>query len=145
MVKLNVYQNGKLIDTFTGIKDRFGRFIAKDCYNHDVAITTWSKAMNYINTDANRTAGNGDVYYDSYEDAVECWNQDYPEDAGRYTMEQVKNCLNSDLIATECKGYIEEVEDDDNEDNDSEEIEEEEEVTEFDRRMAKQMMKSLGY
>lgn len=67
-MKIIVKQFGKIVEELTSWSDN--EPVMRDCRNHEVKIDTWAAAMNYIETDGNRTAGSGDYYYDTVEDAA---------------------------------------------------------------------------
>lgn len=107
---LKIYRNEKEFDYMVGTSDMYGNFYATDRYNHKVMVRSWADAMNYLNS-FNR---NGDRYYDTWEEAVESWNEDLP-DEDKKTVEDVKKSLSDDLIAEACGGRIEITEDEDDE------------------------------
>lgn len=110
MEKLKIFEGNKETDFIYGVTDKFGNFIATDQCNHDHRVNSWADAMNYLNDRS------GDYYYDSYEEALESWNEDLSEE-NKHTLEEVKEGQPSYTVAEACGGRIE-IEDEDEEDDD---------------------------
>lgn len=86
-----IYQNGKQIEKFKNVE------YMTDCYAQRVYLETWADYMNYINTDGRRTCGNGDYYYDTWEEVAVDMNK---------TVADVIATFPKHLVAEACDGYI---------------------------------------
>jgi hypothetical protein len=111
MAKLNVYQNGFVKATIKGYVEN-GIFKTKDIYGRTEWIKSWAQAMRYLNPRM------GDSYYNTYEDAVDDWNEGITEEDKLSTIEDVKKQTADWQIAEMCNGYIEIDDEDEDEEED---------------------------
>ena len=116
MGKLIIKENGKQKDWVLAYEDANG-YYAIDCYQHIVRLDSWAEAKNYANTNGGQTMGNGDYFYDTWEDLWEEMHDEYADPCEYETIEELKaDSFWKWSIGEEIGGEIEYIEDEEEDD-----------------------------
>ena len=111
MGKIIIKEKGKRIDWIRGYEDDLG-YYAIDCYQHKVRIGGYADAKNFANTQGGQTMGNGDYFYDTWEDLWEEMHDEYADPCEYETIEKLKaDSFWKWSIGEEINGEIEYIED----------------------------------
>ena len=111
MGKVIIKENGKPKDWIRGYEDDLG-YYAIDCYQQKVRIGGYADAKNYANTDGNRTMGNGEYYYDTWQDLWDDMHSEYADACEYASIEELKaDSFWKWSIGEEIGGEIEYIED----------------------------------
>ena len=89
MGKIIIKENGKRIDWIRGYEDDLGYYTI-DCYQQKIRIGGYADAKNFANTHGGQTMGNGEYYYDTWEDLWEEMHNDYADTCEYSSIEELK-------------------------------------------------------